>query len=118
MSIKQLLNMQKKPLLFNNEQVWVKKKNGLFDVTMGAFNSAEVCELVATFLLFQLSLHYSKVNFGLYRDDGLAVFKNTSSPQMKRIKKHFVQIFKDNGLLILGERPSYFKDIGLLYNAT
>ena len=44
--------------------------------------------------------HYYKVNFGLYRDDGLAVFKNTTGPQMERIKKHFIKIFKDNGLLI------------------
>ena len=69
----------------------------MFDVTMGAFDSAE---LVGTFLLFQLPQHYNKVNFGFYRDDGPAVFKNTSGPQMERIKKHFVQIFKDNGLLI------------------
>ena len=67
---------------------------------MGAFDSTEVCELVRTFLLFQLSQHYIKVSFGLYLDDGLAVFKNTSGPQMETIKKHSVQLFKDNALLI------------------
>ena len=95
-----IIKHARKSLLFNNEQIWVKKKSGLFDVTTGAFHGAEVCELVGTFLLFQLSQHYNKVNFGLYRGDGLAVFKNTSGPQMEKIKKHFVQIFKDSALLL------------------
>ena len=67
---------------------------------MVAFDGLEVCELVGTFLLFQLSQHYNKFNFGLYQDDGLSVFKSTRGPQMERIKKHFVQIFRDKGLLI------------------
>ena len=39
-----------KSLLFNGQHVWIKKKEGLFDVTMGAFDGAEVCEAVGTFL--------------------------------------------------------------------
>ena len=38
--------------------MWIKKNGGQFDVTMGAYDGAEVCELVGTFLLFQLSQHY------------------------------------------------------------
>ena len=65
----------RKSLLFNNKQIWVKKKNSLFDVIIGAFDGAEVCELVGTFLLSQLSQDYNKVTFGLFQNDGLAVFK-------------------------------------------
>ena len=54
------------------------KKDGLFDVTMGAYDGAEVCELVGTFLLDKISEKYEKNNIGLYRDDGLSVFKNLS----------------------------------------
>ena len=45
---------------------------------MGAYDGAEVCELVASFLLYALSLKYDKTNIGLYRDDGLVVFRNVS----------------------------------------
>ena len=41
----------RKSLLFDGTHVWIKKKGGLFDVTMGAYDGAEVCELVGTFLL-------------------------------------------------------------------
>ena len=54
----------------------MKKDSGLFDVTIGAYNGAEVCELVGTFLLYQISIKYNKNKVDLYRDDGLAIFKN------------------------------------------
>ena len=41
----------RKSLLYNNSEPWIKKDSGLFDVTMGAYDGAEVCELVGTFLL-------------------------------------------------------------------
>ena len=45
----------RKSVLFNGQHVWIKKEGGLFDVTMGAFNGAEVCEAGGHFLLDQLS---------------------------------------------------------------
>ena len=54
---------------------------------MGAYDGAEVCELVGIFILYQLSRECHKNNIGLYRDDGLAVFKNISGPQAEKIKK-------------------------------
>ena len=56
---------------------------------MRAYDSAEVCELLAMFIIYQLSRIYSKNDIGLYRDDGWAVFRNTSGPQAQKIKKHF-----------------------------
>ena len=44
---------------------------------------------------------YDKNSIGLYRDDGLAAFKNASGPKNEKIKKDFQQIFKDNGLSIV-----------------
>ena len=41
---------------------------------------------------------FKKEDFGLYRDDGLAVFRKTSGPQAERIKKEFIRIFKENHL--------------------
>ena len=70
----------------------MKKDSGLFDVTMGAYDEAEVCELVGTFLLYKLSLKYNKNNIGLYRDDGLAIFKNISGPKSEKVKKDIQKI--------------------------
>ena len=48
---KKITNHARKSLLFNKQQIWIKKESGLFDVTMGAYDGAEVCELVGSFLL-------------------------------------------------------------------
>ena len=90
----------RKSLLFNGQHVWIKKKGGLFDVTMGAFDGAEVCEAVGNFLLYQLSKNYNKKDIGLYRDDGVAIFKNVSGPEAEKIKKDIQKLFKDNHLNI------------------
>ena len=36
--------------------------------------------------------------FGLYRDDGLAIFKNISDPKSKKVKKDIQKLFKENEL--------------------
>ena len=79
----------------------MKKDSGLFDVTMGAYDGAEVCELVGTFLLYKLSLKYNKNDIGLYRDDGLAIFKNISGPKLEKVKNDIQKLFKGNGLDIV-----------------
>ena len=91
----------RKSLLFSQNDTWIKKDGGLFDVTMGAYDGAEVCELVGTYLLYLIGQKYDKRNIGLYRDDGLAVFKNRSGPQNERIKKVLQKVFKDKGLDIV-----------------
>ena len=51
----------------------------------------------------KISEKYNKNNVGLYRDDGLAVFKNISGPESERIKKNFQSLFKKYGLEIIIE---------------
>ena len=88
----------RKSLLFNNDQAWMKKGGELFDVTMGAYDGAEVCELIGIFMLDIIQTKFKKHNFGLYRDDGLAVSKNISGPQSERLKKDLQVTFKKFGL--------------------
>ena len=45
----------KSGLLFNGKQAWNKKGNKAFDVTMGSWDGAEVCDLIGLYLLSQLS---------------------------------------------------------------
>ena len=70
-------------------------------MSMGAYDGAEVCELVGTYMLNVLSKKYSKNDFGHYPDDGLAVLKNKSGPQSEQVKKNIQKIFKENGLDII-----------------
>ena len=66
----------RKTLLFNEVIPWVKKEgNQDFDVPMGCFDDAEVCELVGSCILQQLSQLFEHHSVGLYRDDGLAILK-------------------------------------------
>ena len=48
----------------------MKKHGGWFDVTVGAYDGAEVCKLVGTYVLSLISEKYNKKDFGFYRDDG------------------------------------------------
>ena len=70
---------------------------------MGCYNGAELCELVGTYLLNQLKVVVAKENMGLYRDDGLGIFKNMSGPEVERKKKELVKISKNNGLSITAD---------------
>ena len=90
----------RKSLLFSNGTSWVKKDSNMFDVTMGCYDGAEICELVGLFILNELCAKYGKKNIGLYRDDGLAVFRNTPGPQADRTRKDITRLFKNHGLNI------------------
>ena len=64
----------RKSLLYNEGEPWIKKQSNSFDVTMGSYDGAEVCELIGIFMLSLIGNKYNPNNIGLYRDDGLAVF--------------------------------------------
>ena len=89
----------RKSLLFDNETAWTKKNHSsMFDVTMGSFDGAEVCELIGLFLLNNFSEKYG--NVGHYRDDGLVLLRNSSGPQSEGTRKDIRREFKKQGLNI------------------
>ena len=92
-----------KSLLHNDGEPWVKKEGGSFDVTMGAYDGSEVCELIGIYVLYLIGKMYDSKNIGLYRDDGLAAFKNVSEPASEKIKKQLQSLFKQKGLQIVIE---------------
>ena len=53
------------PVLFNQEQPWMKKESHLFDVSMGAYDGAEVCEFIGIFLFNLLGRQWDSKNIGL-----------------------------------------------------
>ena len=68
---------------------------------MGAYDCAEIGELVGIFTLLLLSKRYSFHNTGLYRDDGLSVFRDITGQQAEKHKNLIQKIFKDKGLQII-----------------
>ena len=88
---------------------WVKRSgNKDFDVPMGSYDSAEVCELVGAFLLNNLSHAIDKTSVGLYRDDGLGVFKSHSGPESERKRKEIIKTFNTYKLSITIETSIRF----------
>lgn len=90
----------RKSMLFGQDREWIKKNTGLFDVTMGCLDGAEVCELVGAYALATLSDTLNKGDIGLYRDDGLGVFWDVSGHEADRIRKDTIKTFADLGLRI------------------
>ena len=77
------MNHASKKIIAIIQQSWIKKKGGLLDVTMGAYDKAEH---FGYFLLYALSLKYNKINIGLYRVDRWAAVRSISGPHSEKIK--------------------------------
>ena len=59
---------------------------------MVACIGAEVYELLGNYLLYELSKLYQEKDIGLYRDDGIADFKNESGPESTNSKVNSIYI--------------------------
>ena len=56
-----IIKHARKSLLFNNRKPWIKNNNSnLFNVTMGSYDGAEICELVGLFILNHLGKMFGK----------------------------------------------------------
>ena len=59
---------------------------------MGCHDGAEICKLVGTFILNKTSsIMQEQNNVGLYRDDGLGIFRNLLWPNAERKKKEIIK---------------------------
>ena len=96
-----IVHFRKFLLLFSNE-TWKKKSTESgFDLTMGGFDGAEICELLGLYIHSKLENLLPKTNFGLYRHDGLNLLRNRNGQQMgKKRKTMIIKIFKNIGLSI------------------
>ena len=65
-----------------------EERRGSIGVPTGA-------QLIGTFLLEKISGICNKSNIGLYRDDGLSIFRNKSGTQLKKLKKNFERLFRE-----------------------
>ena len=78
------------------------KHSNLFNVSMGSYNGAEVCDMVRLFILSKIK----KINilnneeFRVYRDNGLAVIQSKSLRTAENTAKALHRIFKKLGFKI------------------
>ena len=79
-----------------------------FDITMGSFHGAEVCELVGLYLLQKLIRDkvFTKEQVGLYRDDGLAAVQVSRGKLQKydNIRKRVHALVQKEGLTVEVEK--------------
>jgi hypothetical protein len=97
---KELLVHCRVAFLSHKGVTWAKKDGSDFDITIGAWDGAEVAEMVGLYLLDKVTKIIPGA--GIYRDDGLAIVK-MSGPEMTRKEKELRKIFKDEGLQITTE---------------
>ena len=112
----EIIMHSRKSLLFSEGCPWIKKDGSLFDVTIGSYDEAEVCELVGLFLLHQMKNTFPSIDFGLYRDDGLGNYKRMPGPQAEKMRKNIIKLFKENSLritIVMNECIANFLDATL-----
>ena len=111
----EMIMHSRKTLLFWQDSTWVKKEGDEdFDIPMGCYDGAEICELVGIYIQNKLCKLMNKKDFGLYRDDGLGILRNTSRPEADRKRKSIIKIFKECGLSItyeVNKKSVYFLEI-------
>ena len=108
-----MVNATKKALLYVQGKPWTKKGEREFDVSMGSYDGAEVCEMVGLFILSLLQP--TGVDLGLYRDDLLGVTSLKGRP-LEMMKQKITSIFQEKGLKVVGTvnlRATDFLDIFL-----
>ena len=91
-----IIKQCRKSLLLYKNEAWKKKDTDTtFDVLMGSYDGAELCEFIAICTQSFLTNILSKDNMGLYRDDGLFSLRKIKKQQTNRISKKIISIFKN-----------------------
>ena len=87
----------RKSLLFNENKAWKKEDTDTtFDVKIGSYDGAELCDLIGIYIQSLLINILSKDNMGLHRDDGLFIILcKINKQQTDRVRKKIISIFKN-----------------------
>ena len=83
--------------------MWGKKDNPDFNIPIGSYDRAKVCDLVGLYILDILTKEFGHNKIGLYRDDELGCFQNLPGAESEKVKKKLCKIFKQSGLSITVE---------------
>ena len=67
---------------------------------MGAYDSAQVADLVEIYILYMLGRIVDLEQVELYRDDGIIFLPDSNGPKTSNIQKNIIRAFKLLGLRI------------------
>ena len=101
-TINTILN-SRKTLLYHENQIRTKTESG-FDIPMGSYDGAELTDLVGLYILHKLKQTAPEIEFGLYRDDGLGIYRRIPATKLNQIIKRIKDMFKEMGLEITCEK--------------
>ena len=80
----------RKSLLYNEGESWIKKQSNNFDVTMGSYDGAEVCELIGILMSNLIGNKYNPNNIGLYTQMmDWQFLKIQAARNLKKLKRLF-----------------------------
>ena len=89
-------------LLFSKEEVWNKNSTAIFfDVTMGSYDGAEICKLVGVYILPHRETIIKKKEMELYRDNGLLILRGANSQKTDKTRKKLKKFLKTLGLRLI-----------------
>ena len=82
--------------MFYENEAWKKKDTDtIFDVTMGSYDGAELCEFIGIYIQSLFLNILSEDNMGLYRDDGLSILRKINKQEIDRVREKIISIFKN-----------------------
>ena len=70
---------------------------------MGSFDAAKMYKLVGLYIQSELEKTLPKSNFGVYRDNGLALLRNLNGKGTDKVRKNLTRVFKDIGFRLKNE---------------
>ena len=83
----------RKSVLSDNRTTWVKSHVENFDVPTGAYDTAQVADLVGIYILDTLSRIVNVEQVRLYRYDGIIYISESNGPKTSSIQKKIIRAF-------------------------
>ena len=80
---------------------------------MGIFDLAEICDLAGLYIQPKPEKILPKSNFGLYRDNELALLRNLNGEKTDKFRKKIIAVFKYIGFSL--EIENNFKEVDFLH---
>ena len=78
----------RKTLLYYEDSVRIKKgEGGHFDTPIGAYDGAEICELVGCVLLYSINKIMDSSSHGFYHDDGFIIVDKSTPKNVMVLEK-------------------------------
>ena len=96
----EIITTCRKSILYSNNHAWIKNSQNNFDVPMGAYDSAQIADLVDIYIIDTLGTIIDKEQIGIYKDDGLIHITNSNGPKTSKVQKQIIKKFKEIGFKI------------------